>query len=152
MTKPRPRRDFAERFFEKVSATRDGNGCTRWIGYIHRQTGYGAMSIPLAVNRWRMEYAHRIAYRLANGEIPTKVQIHHICEHPWCVNPDHLALATLDAHNTIHKKRWAINKARTHCLHGHPFNESNTGWGKDGSRRCRACARRRAAERRHRRK
>lgn len=30
---------------------------------------------------------------------------------------------------------------RTHCIHGHEFNEENTRWRKDGARECRACRR-----------
>lgn len=35
------------------------------------------------------------------------------------------------------------NGSKTHCKHGHPFNEANTHILANGSRRCRACDRRR---------
>jgi hypothetical protein len=33
------------------------------------------------------------------------------------------------------------NAEKTHCLHGHPFDEANTYWTKRGQRDCRACNR-----------
>ena len=38
-------------------------------------------------------------------------------------------------------------RSKTHCKHGHEFNEENTSWYR-GNRSCRACHRRREAERR----
>lgn len=87
-----------------------------------------------------MLMAHRVAYELRNGPIPEGQQVHHTCEHKWCVNPDHLSLTTLDGHNAIHRKQWAINKVKTHCKHGHPFTEENTHRSR-GQRHCRACLR-----------
>ena len=41
------------------------------------------------------------------------------------------------------------NTRKTHCPHGHPYNEANTYYAKGGGRRCRTCARE-AASRRYR--
>jgi HNH endonuclease len=39
-------------------------------------------------------YAHRIAWTLANGEIPAGVAVLHRCDVPRCVNPHHLFLGS----------------------------------------------------------
>ncbi len=42
----------------------------------------------------------------------------------------------------------AWKKHRTHCIHGHPFNEENTRIKSDGSRGCKTCDREQRALRR----
>jgi len=37
---------------------------------------------------------HRLTYRLVNGEIPDGLKLDHTCHNRWCVNPQHLRLAT----------------------------------------------------------
>jgi hypothetical protein len=39
-------------------------------------------------------YAHRLAFELAYGPIPSGLQIQHHCDTPPCVNPDHLYAGT----------------------------------------------------------
>ena len=41
-----------------------------------------------------------------------------------------------------------VNRSKTHCKFGHPFDEANTGINANGSRYCRACLRERARIRR----
>lgn len=41
-------------------------------------------------------YPHRIAWRLANGPIPTDLEVAHRCDVRACCNPAHLFLATHD--------------------------------------------------------
>jgi HNH endonuclease len=87
--------------------------------------GYGAVG---------HEYAHRVAYRKAYGEIPEGHLVHHTCGIKLCVNPDHLvALPNARAHSERHRK--------THCKHGHEFTPENTWVDKHGTRHCRTCRR-----------
>jgi hypothetical protein len=78
--------------------------------------------------RWKRQRAHRIAYVAWKGEVPEGYHVHHVCENPLCVNPDHLEAVDAGEHRRRHRK--------THCHKGHPFDVSPS-----GRRRCLTCAR-----------
>ena len=98
--------------------------------------------------------AHRAIYEEMVGPIPASLTIDHLCANTLCVNPTHLEPTTL-AENT--RRQWADGradparrqKAKTHCPHGHPYDEENTRHA-NGRRHCRECGRQqsRAASRR----
>lgn len=82
---------FSARFWAKV----DRNGpvpphrpelgpCWLWTGW-RNPKGYGGCSVH-RVNR----LAHRVAWELANGPIPTGHQVQHACDTPPCVRDSHL--------------------------------------------------------------
>lgn len=88
----------------------------------------------------KSDYAHRVSYKLFNGEIPKKMQIDHICRNTLCVNPKHLEVVTArentvrgDAPNLLRKLR-----TKTHCLNGHELSGENIRYSKTG-RYCIIC-------------
>jgi HNH endonuclease len=70
-----------------ASAHADGE-CLVWAKSL-RENGYGQVRI-----QGRNRTAHRVAYELAIGPIPTGLLIDHACRNRACINPAHLRLAT----------------------------------------------------------
>lgn len=62
------------------------NGCIEWVGSINRY-GYGYMYY-----RCKTYAAHRLAYMLEFGVIPSKKFVCHSCENRKCVTVEHLFL------------------------------------------------------------
>ena len=56
--------------------------------------------------------AHRIAYELMRGPIPSRMLVLHKCDTPSCVNPSHLFLGTVDDNN---KDRARKNRSHRPC-------------------------------------
>lgn len=133
-----------ERFMAKVRKL--PNGCWEWTDYI-KPNGYG--------NFWwngQKRYAHRAAFELFRGAIPTGAEIDHLC-HAWdescdldwecphrrCVNPAHLTDAT-HRENMRRGRGWSgCNARKTHCPQGHEYTPENTKVNNRGQRECKKC-------------
>ena len=63
-------------------------GCVLWAGAVAK-SGYGNVCY-----RGRTTGAHRAAWELANGPIPTGLQICHSCDVRTCINIAHMRLGT----------------------------------------------------------
>lgn len=64
-------------------------GCRLWVAAFVPAMGYGVMFY-----QGRQQYAHRVAWQLAKGPIPSGLFVLHRCDTPACVNVDHLFLGT----------------------------------------------------------
>jgi|1185.fasta_scaffold02358_2 hypothetical protein len=131
----RPRLTLPERLWSNVE--KDANGCWNWQG-TRRRKGYGQISAE-----GRVVSTHRLAYRLAHGEIPDGMVVRHRCDNPPCINPDHLEVGTHadNSRDMVERGRMVNCKGVSiHCPHGHPFDEENTYWW-NGARQCKTCKR-----------
>jgi hypothetical protein len=126
-----------ERFWSRV----DRNGPAVWEGH----GPCWVWTRPLDSNGYShgigRERGHVFSYRLTYGPIPEGMEIDHLCRNHACVRPDHLEAVPPRINNLRGMSVAAINARKTHCIHGHPFNERNTYIRKDGgARQCRQCA------------
>lgn len=122
---------YAERFWSKVLICPE-HSCWEWLE--GKQYGYGVCYYE----RWPYR-AHRIALMLSGVKIPEGMVVDHKCRNKGCVNPNHLRVVTPKVNVTENSlSAAAINKAKTHCLRGHPFDQKNTGHDKKG-RYCKSC-------------
>jgi len=96
--------------FEERYEVNDDTGCWEWTAGT-TDYGYGALSVE-----GDAEGAHRVSYRLHNGEIPDGAIICHTCDNPPCVNPDHLYAG--DAESNAQDAKDAGNIPRPHGTEG----------------------------------
>jgi HNH endonuclease len=83
---------------------KDPDGCWEWMG-AHMPNGYGQYHTGEKV-----ELAHRVSWKFANGKIPDGIFVCHKCDNPGCVRPDHLFLGD-DCANMLDMQR----KGRRTC-------------------------------------
>jgi hypothetical protein len=122
-----------QRFWAKVDKTGD---CWIWMGSL-TDAGYGTFT----VSRSKRGLAHRFAYELLVGPIPSGLELDHLCRRPACVSPAHLEPVTHRENLLRGRTIVAWNAVKTECIRGHPFDAANTYIEPKGKRRCRTCHR-----------
>ncbi|MFD9716714.1 RNA polymerase sigma factor [Streptomyces sp. NPDC059076] len=137
---------LADRLLTKT--TPGPNGCVIWTGNTNNN-GYPRLTID-----GRAKNAQRIAHELFVGPIPDGHTVGRTCHqvdlscvggvtclHRRCINFRHLFVMTRAEAGKSGRSVGGALAARTHCVHGHPFDEANTLVRKTGDRQCRACRR-----------
>jgi hypothetical protein len=105
------RKTLADRLWLRVAVAGE---CWEFTGHRDRW-GYGAISVGR-----RNVGAHRVAYELAHGEIPTGLVVMHSCDNPPCVNPAHLSVGTQgDNVRDCRTKGRAATSGPYRCSRGH---------------------------------
>lgn len=110
---------LAERFAQYVSPE-PNTGCYLWTGAVS-SFGYGQFNVE-----GRTCSAHRVAWLLEHGPIPADVEPDHRCRNRACVNTGHMQLVTHAVNMHRGNARAGLNKRKTECLRGHPFDVENT--------------------------
>lgn len=127
-----------ERLVQKITVVPPTH-CWLWDAAMD-PNGYGVFTL-----NGKKIGAHVAAYTLLIDDVPEgKVLDHVVCERRGCANPWHLKPVTR-GENTLRSETGitAMNKRKTHCIHGHEFTTENTYLTPNGRRQCRQCLRRR---------
>lgn len=105
----RPVRPVAERFWEKVDK-RGPDECWEWKAG-KTKFGYGSFRYR---GRQETALAHRVAYRLHYGNLPSDLLVCHQCDNPACCNPTHLFVGTHqdNADDMVAKNRYVSGVAK----------------------------------------
>lgn len=74
------------------------SGCWLWQRG-HHPGGHGFIHVD-----GRQCYAHRVYYERTHGPIPEGYHVHHRCENPPCVNPEHLIALSSSHHRLLHSR------------------------------------------------
>lgn len=72
-----------------LSIPEPNSGCWLWIGALMRGRLYGKVYVD-----GKLRAAHRAAWAVWNGPIPSGMAVCHRCDTPSCINPAHLFLGT----------------------------------------------------------
>ena len=95
--------DIIKRFMDKVKIT---DTCWLWTASMKTER-YGAFNL----NK-KIQFSHRVAYRLFIGEIPDNMEVCHQCDVTTCVNPKHLFLGTHKDNMMDSAKKGRLNNSR----------------------------------------
>jgi len=129
------------RLFDRLWAhVRQEGECWLWHGKVSNH-GYAMLSIDRKTRN-----VHRFLYQHVRGQLPLTVALDHLCCRPACINPAHLEPVTTVVNILRGTSPPARNATKTHCPAGHAYTPDNTITRRQ-HRSCRACKRRRDAQR-----
>src|SRR6267142_2806044 len=95
------------------NAVRKTETCWLWTRYTNKN-GYGVFN-----SNGTIVLAHRHSYELLNGPVPEGKELHHKCETPRCVNPEHLEPLTHKENVLLGRGPSAQNARKVSCKAGH---------------------------------
>lgn len=72
------------------SIAEPNSGCVLWTGSFSKK-GYGHIKVD-----GKCQLAHRVAWEIKNGPVPSGLCVCHKCDTPACINVDHLFIGTND--------------------------------------------------------
>jgi len=120
--------DVEDRFFDILTLGHEGG---HWgLSTEGHANGYSRMT----VGRKKRQMGHIVAYELFVEPVPDPLEVDHLCNTKWCVNPGHLEMKT-GAANT--KRAFEVCGAGLHDLTD-PVNQRARSH--DGRIRCKPCA------------
>lgn len=119
-----------------ATATPEQRAVDRMLARCHRRDD-GCWILP-GNGKWypkvsvagRVMNGHRVVYATMVGEIPQGAHIHHRCEHPRCIRPEHLEAIT----PTDHQHRHHFNEACPRC-----GGQEWYAWRGNARKGCRTC-------------
>lgn len=95
-------------------------GCWLWTAHCDK-SGYGQVKF-----RGRTTEAHRAVFIARGGIVIAGLDLDHTCTIRSCANPEHLDQVTHAVNMWRSTAMAGVNKRKTVCLRGHPFDEENT--------------------------
>jgi hypothetical protein len=114
------------RFMSKFTVSTEhfykGTPCWDWQGNPNT-SGYGIFQL-----NGKSCLAYRVSFQWFSGPLHQELTPDHLCRRRICVNPIHLEEVPGPINTLRGDTLNAYYAARTHCEHGHEFNEKNTGW------------------------
>jgi hypothetical protein len=129
------RKGHARRIRDRWIAEDRGYSTPCWIWLLARnKKGYGVARVGT-----RMISAHRAVFEELQGEVPSGLQLDHLCRTHECVNPEHLEPVTARENILRGVGLSAVNARKNHCIKGHEFTVENTYIDTLGKRNCRRC-------------
>lgn len=128
--------DIVTVFYNRIHKI-DG-GCWIWIG-TRDSDGYGRLRFQN-----KIYYTHRLSFQIHKDKNIEGFDIHHDCENPSCVNPDHLKKTTRREHLMLGRSFVAENASKNHCPNGHPYDQVSNLRGRFRQRICSICSRKKS--------
>jgi hypothetical protein len=106
--------------FEQRFIPEPNSGCWIWTGMRHHGSQYGVFCF-----RRKSVRAHRAAWEIYRGAIPSGMCILHKCDVPMCVNPDHLFVGTQADNNADRDAKGRTKSAKGSTQHLAKLKESD---------------------------
>lgn len=120
-----------------IDRSAGAEGCHLWTG-LQSRNGYGRIEVQYHNRKFR-KIAHRLYYEIKVEVLEPQDEVDHLCRTRLCMNLRHMEPVTLRENTLRGYGPTAVNARKTHCIHGHIFDEGNTGRDSRGGRYCRAC-------------